>query len=135
MLHLDELSRCDGQYYIHATSAPLVETTRVLKHDDTFGVFDEFGDIDSIDRIEEGVFNKGTRFLSSLKLKLLRGRPFRLSSTIRRDNVVLAVNLTNPDICSEGKNILSRGTLHVYRTQFLWRGSLSHRLESVKCRA
>ena len=87
MLRLDELSRCDGQYYIQVTSAPLVETTRVLKHDDTFGVFDQFGDIDSIERIEEGVYNKGTRFLSSLKLKLLRGRPFLLSSTIRRDNV------------------------------------------------
>lgn len=124
MLDLDELSRCEGQYYIQATSAPLVESTRVLKHDDTFGVFDQFGDIDSIERIEEGVYNKGTRFLSSLKLKLLRGRPFLLSSTIRRDNVLLAVDLTNPDICSKGRIILERGTLHVYRTQFLWRDCL-----------
>jgi glycogen debranching enzyme len=124
MLHLDELSNRDGQYYIQTTSAPLVETTRALKHDDTFGVFDQFGDIDSNERIEEGVYNKGTRFLSSLKLKLLRGRPLLLSSTIRRDNVVLAIDLTNPDICSEGKIILSRGTLHVYRTQFLWRDNL-----------
>jgi glycogen debranching enzyme len=122
MLQLDEIS--NAEYYIQAPSALSVETTRVLKHDDTFGVFDQYGDVDSRERPDEGVYYQGTRFLSCLRLKLLRSRPLLLSSTIRRDNVLLGADLTNPDICSEGKVILPRGTLHVYRTQFLWRDRL-----------
>jgi glycogen debranching enzyme len=124
MLHLDELLKSDAQYYIQATSPPSVETTRVLKDNDTFGVFDQYGDIDSGDRAEEGVYNQGTRFLSRLKLTFLGIRPFLLSSTIRRDNVLLAADLTNPDICREGRVLVPRGTLHVYRTQFLWHDTL-----------
>ena len=124
MLNIDELLNSDAQYYIQATSVPSVETIRVLKHGDTFGVFDQHGDIDSNERVEEGVYKEGTRFLSCLKLRLLRGRPFLLSSSIRRDNVVLAVDLTNPDICSGGGVMLSRGTVHVFRTQFLWKDTL-----------
>ncbi len=121
MFQLDEILKTDGQYYIQATDAPSPELTRVLKHDETFGVFDQYGDVDAGERGSEGVFHRGTRFLSCLKLKFLRGRPLLLSSTIRRDNVLFAVDLTNPDISSEGRVLLHRGTLHIYRTQFLWR--------------
>ena len=124
MLPLDELLKNDGQHYIQATSAPPAERTRVLKQDDTFAVFDEYGDIDSEERPQEGVYSRGTRYLSCLKLKFLRGRPLLLSSTIRRDNVLFAVDLTNPDISTEGKVLLHRGTLHIYRTQFVWQDRL-----------
>src|SRR5579864_5521549 len=124
MLPLDEILKANGQYYIQATSAPPAERTRVLKQDDTFGVFDEYGDIDAEERPQEGVYNRGTRYLSCLKLKFLRGRPLLLSSTVRRDNVLFAVDLTNPDISMEGRVLLHRGTLHIYRTQFLWQDRL-----------
>jgi glycogen debranching enzyme len=124
MLPLDELLKENGQYYIQAASAPPAERTRVLKHDDTFGVFDEYGDVDAEERPQEGVYSRGTRYLSCLKLKFLRGRPLLLSSTIRRDNVLFAVDLTNPDISTEGRVLLHRGTLHIYRTQFLWQDRL-----------
>jgi glycogen debranching enzyme len=120
MLPLDELLKKNGQYYIQAKSALPAERTRVLKQDETFGVFDEYGDVDSGEQSQEGVFSRGTRYLSSLKLKFLRGRPLLLSSAIRRDNVLFAVDLTNPDISADGKVLLHRGTLHIYRTQFLW---------------
>ena len=124
MLPLDEILKTDGLYYIQATSAPPPERTRVLKQGETFGVFDQYGDIDVGERSQEGVYHRGTRFLSCLKLKFLRGRPLLLSSTIRRDNVLFAIDLTNPDISSEGRVLLHRGTLHIYRTQFLWRDRL-----------
>lgn len=124
MLPLDEILKTDGQHYIQATSAPPPQQTRVLKHDETFGVFDQYGDIDIEEGSQEGVFHRGTRFLSCLKLKFLRGRPLLLSSTIRRDNVLFAIDLTNPDINSEGRVLLHRGTLHIYRTQFLWQDRL-----------
>ncbi|HEV2690503.1 MAG TPA: amylo-alpha-1,6-glucosidase [Bryobacteraceae bacterium] len=119
VLHADE-----AQYYIQATTAPVIERALVLKQDETFGIFDHHGDIDATLRAEDGVFNRGTRYLSCLKLSLLRGRALLLSSTVRRDNVLLAADLTNPDIFGEGRLLLPRGTLHIYRTQFLWQDVL-----------
>ncbi|HEX6897329.1 MAG TPA: amylo-alpha-1,6-glucosidase [Bryobacteraceae bacterium] len=111
----------ETNYYIQATAAPSTHDALVLKQDETFGVFDGYGDIDASQRAEEGVYHHGTRFLSTLKLMLVDARPLLLSSTVRRDNVLLAVDLTNPDIFSDGKLLLPRGTLHIYRSQFLWR--------------
>ncbi len=88
----------EKNYYIQATSAPSTERALVLKQDETFGVFDYYGDIDSLERAEEGIYHRGTRFLSCLKLRLIQSRALLLSSTVRRDNVLLAVDLTNPDI-------------------------------------
>jgi glycogen debranching enzyme len=123
LLHLEET-----QYYIQATTAPVTERALVLKQDETFAIFDYHGDIDSTQRAEDGVFNRGTRYLSCLKLSLLRSRALLLSSTVRRDNVLLAADLTNPDIFGGGHLLLPRGTLHIYRTQFLWQDVLHLRI-------
>ena len=114
----------ETNYYIQATAAPSPERALVLKQGDTFGVFDEYGDIEALERSEEGIYHRGTRFLSCLKLGLLESRPLLLSSTVRRDNVLLGVDLTNPDIFCDGTLLLPRGTLHIYRSQFLWEGAL-----------
>ena len=113
----------ETNYYIQATSEQSAERALVLKQDETFGVFDNYGDIDASARSEEGVYHHGTRFLSCLRLTLLDGRPLLLSSTVRRDNVLLAVDLTNPDIFGNGTLLLPRGTLHLYRSQFIWNDS------------
>ena len=118
----------ETQFYIQATTAPSTERALVLKQDETFGVFDHHGDIDATERAEDGVFNRGTRYLSRLKLTVLRGRALLLSSTVRRDNVLLAADLTNPDIYSEGRLLLPRGTLHISRRQFLWQDVLYVRI-------
>ncbi len=124
----NEALRDETQYYIQATTTPSLERSRVLKQGETFGVFDHFGDIDSVERAEAGIFHRGTRFLSRLKLKLLDHLPLLLSSTVRRDNVLLAVDLTNPDVLSQGRLLLPRGTLHIYRSQFLWNDALYMRV-------
>ena len=74
----------------------------MLKHGDTFAVFDRYGDIKPGGLGEEGLYHEGTRFLSCLLLELEGGRPFFLSSTVREENDQLAVALTNPDLLRDG---------------------------------
>ena len=108
--------------HILAASSPADERTRVLKHGDTFAVFDHYGDIKPGGLGEEGLYHEGTRFLSCLLLELEGQRPFFLSSTVRDENDQLAVALTNPDLLRDGEVWLPLGTLHLALKKFLWRG-------------
>src|SRR5262245_37282663 len=119
-----------SRYYILAPSDAPPESGFVLKHNDVFGVWDRFGDIDTDGRKQDGVFFKGTRFLSRNRLRFQDARPLLLSSAIRRDNVVLAVDLTNPDLYWEGSPpAVARGSLHFHRSQFLWDDTLYQRIQ------
>src|SRR5262245_53561970 len=112
-----------GSFYILA-SAPLAdEATRVLMHGDTFAVFNHYGDIKASGLGEEGVYHEGSRFLSRLRLDLGIYQPMLLSSTVRHDNDVLAVDLTNPDVFESERLVIPRGTLHLLRSKFLWQGA------------
>jgi glycogen debranching enzyme len=104
------------------------ELSRVLKHGETFAVFDHYGDIKPAGLGEEGLYHEGTRFLSCQILRLGRDRPLFLSSTIKEDNDLLAVDLTNPDVYEEDRLVIPRGTLHVARAKFLWQGVCYERL-------
>ena len=76
------------RYYISAPEVPVPERLRVLKHDETCGLFNDSGDIDAHARHEEGLYHRGTRYLSKLTLKLMGARPLLLSSAFHRDNLV-----------------------------------------------
>jgi glycogen debranching enzyme len=93
---------------------------RTLKHGDTFGMFDEFGDVLEVPHSPYGLFHHDTRFLSRLLLTVEGHRPLMLSSTVQTDNVTLDVDLTNPDIFTGGELLLSKDTFHVARAKFLW---------------
>ncbi|HEY2036222.1 MAG TPA: glycogen debranching N-terminal domain-containing protein [Steroidobacteraceae bacterium] len=110
------------EFYILAPEVPVPERTFVLKDDDTFALFNDFGDIAAGARHEEGLYHQGTRFLSRLALKLAGARPLLLSSAVRRDNVLMGVDLTNPDIYLGGNMMLPRGSLHIYRSKLIWGG-------------
>src|ERR1041385_7166110 len=84
-------------FYIQAPSPLADEQTRVLKHGDTFAVFDHYGDIKPSGLGEEGLYFHGTRHLSCLLL-LDKHRPLFLSSTVKEGNDHLTVDLTNPDL-------------------------------------
>src|SRR5215467_14171787 len=88
--------------HILAASSLMDERSRVLKHGDTFAVFDHYGDIKPGGLGEEGLYHEGTRYLSCLLLELAGSRPFFLSSTVRDENDQLAVTLTNPDLLRDG---------------------------------
>jgi glycogen debranching enzyme len=118
----------DAPYYILAPAPFAGERDRVLKQGDTFGAFDHHGDIRPVGMKEQGLFHEGTRFLSCLILRLGRGDPLFLSSTVKEDNAILAVDLTNPDIRVGDSVAIPRGTLHLFRSLFLWEGVCYQRL-------
>ena len=101
---------------------------RVLKHEDTFGVFDVHGDIVPGPAIQHGLYHAGTRFLSGFELLLAGRQPLLLSSTISDDNVVFSADLTNPDVIRDGRVVLARGTLHLFRARVLQGTTLVERL-------
>jgi glycogen debranching enzyme len=115
-------------HHILAASSVADERTRVLKHGDTFAVFDHYGDIKPGGLGEEGLYHEGTRFLSCLTLELEGSRPFFLNSLVREENDQLAVDLTNPDLCRDGKVIVPLGTLHLALKKFLWQGACYQQL-------
>jgi glycogen debranching enzyme len=115
------------RYYILATSRLADDQDLVLKEGDTFGVFDRSGDIRPIGLAEEGLFHEGTRYLSRLSLRFGPQQPLLLSSAIKHDNALIAVDLTNLDISKDGAVIVPRGTLHLSRVMVVWNGVLYQR--------
>src|SRR3989442_3661690 len=115
-----DIIQLQDQFYILATSSRVDDRTRVLKHGDTFAVFDRFGDMAPVGMGELGLYHEGTRFMSRLGLLLGQERLLLLSSRVSEDNTVLSVDLTNPDVRSDGQLAIPRGTIHVFREQLLW---------------
>jgi glycogen debranching enzyme len=115
-------------FYIQTPSGLADEQSRVLKYGDTFAVFDHLGDIKPTGLGEEGLFHNGTRHLSCLLLLLDQHRPLFLSSTVKEDNVLLTVDLTNPDLVRGDQIAIHRGTVHIFRSKFLWRAACYERL-------
>lgn len=119
---MEEIINVNDRFYILASSSMADDRTRVLKHGETFGVFDRYGDIQPVGRGTQGLFHQGTRFLSRQELFLNNDRPMLLSSMVKEDNALLAVDLTNPDLYRDGRIAIPRGSVHVFRSRFLWNG-------------
>jgi glycogen debranching enzyme len=115
---IEDIISVDDQYYIHAGSSLADNRRRVLLSGDTFAVFDRFGDFQPIGTGELGLFHCDTRYLSTFELRMNGQRPLLLSSAIREDNALLAVDLTNPEMGSDDQ-LIRQGTIHIYRTRFL----------------
>ena len=71
------------------------------------------------DSASKGSFTRKPGIVSRLEMHFCGERPLLLSSTVREDNVLFAVDLTNPDLTMPSGAMLPRGTLHIYRTKFL----------------
>ena len=104
------------------------ELARVLMHQDTFAVFDRAGAISADARQEQGVYHRGTRYVSRLDLRIDGERPMTLSSSVVRDNALLAVDLTNPDLSRNGVVAVPHGTIHLYRGCVVENGLCHQRL-------
>jgi glycogen debranching enzyme len=116
-------------FYIAARGAG-EHPRRVLKHGDTFAVFDSFGDIGALPTGEDGVFHRDTRHLSRFQFALNGFQPLLLGSNVRDDNVVLTVDLTNPDIYHDQRLWLPKDTVHIIRSIFLWDGTAHQRISA-----
>jgi glycogen debranching enzyme len=133
-----ETLRLDEQFYIVAEAERSAVPLRVMKHGDSFGVFDQHGDI-APEAGEQGFYHDGTRFLSRLELLLGTRRPLFLSSTISADNVAFAADLTNPDILRDNHVVVARGEIHIFRSRVLSEGGFAeciritnHALQTIR---
>jgi glycogen debranching enzyme len=109
----------EASFYISA-KGPTARPRRTLKHNDTFAVVDNHGDIGASLGDPDGVFNNDTRYLSRLELTINGLQPLLLGSNVRDDNTILTVDLTNPDIFVRDKLVLQKDTIHIVRTSFIW---------------
>jgi len=116
----------EDRYHVAASASLSAGGTRVLKADDTFALVNRFGDIQPTGPFgEQGLYYRGTRFLSRLELRVAGRRPLFLSSGMLDDNIVLAVELSNPDLSfgDDGGPNLPYGTLHIGRSILLRNGA------------
>jgi glycogen debranching enzyme len=123
-----DVLRIEDEYYILAKSALADDRTHVLKHDDTFAVFDRYGDIQPLGLGEQGLYRGCTRFLSRLELRLWGKRPLLLGSLVKEDNSVLSVDLANPDIAVDGEVTVPRNSIHIFRRKLIRNGACHERL-------
>jgi glycogen debranching enzyme len=131
---LTDIVRVADEYYVRASSALADDRTRVLKSGDTFLIANRYGDIEALGTSQFGLFHAESRHLSRFRMRLNGLQPLLLSSVVREDNAFLAVDLTNvdsPEASTASIGDLSRGTLHVFRSQFLHHGC---RYEHIRIR-
>jgi glycogen debranching enzyme len=125
---MPEISPAVDQYSILANASRGTEVTRVLKEGNTFAVFDRHGDLRPAGLGEQGLYHLGTRHLAHLELLVFGHRPLLLSSVVRKDNELLTIDVTNPDLTGPEDEIIARDVLHVFRAVFLWDGVCYQRL-------
>ncbi|HYD81883.1 MAG TPA: amylo-alpha-1,6-glucosidase [Paucimonas sp.] len=114
--------RLGEQWYILATDSPSDERRRVLKHNDTFAVFDLFGDAHALGVREAGIYQGDTCFLSKLELLIDGSRPMFLNSSVKDDSGLFIIELMNPDLYPDASGHILKGTLHIFRAKLLWDG-------------
>jgi N-terminal domain of (some) glycogen debranching enzymes len=83
---LGNIIRIKGKYYVLTSSALADDRIRVLKHGDTFAVFNRDGDIEAAGRMQLGLFHTETRHLNRMTIRLDGQAPLLVSSTVRDDN-------------------------------------------------
>jgi glycogen debranching enzyme len=109
----------ENEYYVRATSGLADHRTRVLKYGDTFAVFNRYGDIEALGPLQFGLFHSECRHLSRMVLYVNDRQPLLLGSTVRQDNALLTVDLTNLDEPSGHPAAVQRGLIHIFRSSFL----------------
>ncbi len=113
----------DDKYYILASSSYADDKVCILNYEDSFGVFDRWGDIKQMGSGVQGIYYQGTRFISEMEVELNNYRPLLLSSNIKNKNEILSVDLTNPDMDSGNGIMIAKGSIHIARSKFLQNGS------------
>jgi glycogen debranching enzyme len=115
-------------FAIQATTSLQEQRPRVLKHGDTFAVFDRNGDIRALPGGAEGIYHRDTRYLSRLELLVAGSVPILLSSTLRDDNATLTCDLTNPDLRGADGQMLDHDLIHIRRSMFLYDAACYERI-------
>jgi glycogen debranching enzyme len=125
---MEDMIRVHDQFYILASASRVSDRTAVLQHDDTFAVFDLFGDIAAFGTGEQGLYHEGTRYLSRFRLRLNGQRPLLLSARVKENNELFGADLTNPDLPIGDDHVLVRDVVHLFRSRFIWKDTWYERL-------
>jgi glycogen debranching enzyme len=123
-----EIAPAAESYAIVADADRIEAPLRVLKHGESFAVFDQHGDIVPAEAGEQGLYYNDTRFLSRCELTLGGRRPLLLSSSVTDDNTVFTVDLMNPDLNRGERDVIVRGQVHVFRSIVLCDGCCYQRI-------
>ncbi len=127
-MHAEELAQSEEDiFHISPEAVNAYEAVNILNHSNTFAIFDRWGNIYPHGKMLHGIYHDGTRFLNKLILTINGQKPLLLSSTIKEDNDILSVDLTNPVL--ESCNVVDN-TVHISRNQFVREGAY---YEEIKC--
>lgn len=116
----------DGHHVV-GTSAHQTDGGRVLKNGDAFLIVDRQGDIQATGRGEQGLYYRGTRHVSKLRVRFGKRHPMLLCSSVLENNMLLAVDLSNPEMPAEPGHV-PHGTVHVARRAILEGGAYLERI-------
>lgn len=125
---MEETSHLNDQCLISGSLHLADNRTQVLKQADTFAVLDRLGVIGAVGLGEHGVYHRGTRHLSRWELSVNGRHPLLLNSTMRKDNSVLIVEFTTPDIEEGTPTAIQKGAVHLFRSLVLNDGALYEHL-------
>ncbi len=118
-----------SDFYVLASALSSRHGSRVLADGHSFAVFDVGGDILDFPLEALGFFNRDTRYLSRLELRIHGSTPYFLNSYLSDDKAQLRVNLTNPDLSAPDHAItLPRDLIQMERSWVLADSTLVHRL-------
>jgi len=117
-----------SQYYIESAAAFQERRPRSLKQGLMFAVFDQRGDIVPRPGSPDGIYHRDTRYLSQLVLRLDDAPLLLLSSNVQEDNVVLSVDLSNPDLGEGDEKVLRGERIYVNRRRYIAQNCCYERL-------
>lgn len=126
---MEDILQLNNQIYISASSSLADQRMRVLKYAEVFGIFDVFGDVKPVGLGTQGIYSGATRYLSRMEMRVGNRYPVYLSSTITNDDMLLTVDLTNPDIVHPNGKTLLHSSFHVFRSKFLYDDGCYEQLE------
>src|SRR6185437_707032 len=71
-----------------------------------------------------GIYHNGMRFISDLDFRINNNRPLLLSSSIKEENEILSVDLTNPAMQNTNSNTpIPKGVIYIGRSKFVRNGA------------
>ena len=124
---MTDIIQLENKYYISVNSTYADDRVKVLNHADSFGIFDRWGDVKKIGDEVQGIYHNGMRFISNLGLRVNGKRPLLLSSSVKDENEILSVDLTNPLLQSNGV-VVPKDVLYLGRSKFIRNGGCYERI-------
>ncbi|MGG7661747.1 amylo-alpha-1,6-glucosidase [Dyadobacter sp. BHUBP1] len=107
----------------------LDDRTQVLNYGDTFAILNRSGDATSSRGQAFGIYHRDTRYISGLSLWINGVRPRLLGSSIKEENEILSIDLTNPTLALDNGLTIEQGQIHVRRSQFLRSGHFYEKIQ------